>query len=104
MGKLDDWCTCKGLETRRKGMAKKESKRRKIFLACLYGLSALICFAVGGFQLGRYSNAVKINEDYGANAYNTCKVPSFSFDPGVSESEKSSITSNIVPFCDNAED
>jgi hypothetical protein len=53
---------------------------------------------------------VKINDDYKtstdikANTYDSCNLPSFSFDPEVSESDKSSNASNIFSFCDKKYD
>lgn len=76
MGKVKSWFSSKGMQQRKKGMYKKESKQRKCLYAIIFATSAIIYFVCGSMHAARSANANKIGEEYPAfilkNAYDSC--------------------------------
>ena len=82
MGK-QDWCSSKGLNARKKGMYKKESKSTKCCYLAVFCLSAIIYIVIGSLHGNRSENAEKINKDFESftsepkAAYDGCNIPNF---------------------------
>ena len=127
MGKRDDWCSSKGLNNRKKGMYKMETKGRKFCILALFIISAITYIVIGSLHASRSANANKINEDFEDDqiaylkgkllrrlesepeenilvavydyAYDGCFIPSYEPDPSLNVFDAQQLQKDLFDVC-----